>query len=1505
MDKYEYRLRAEEINALIDKKQFAEAVKIADSIDWRRVKSVTMLCKVSELYKISRRYEDSRDILLLAYDRQPGSRKIVYSLCELSIKLEELVPALEYYKEFVQIAPRDTGRFILQYRLYEAQDVSLEERIAVLEEYKKRDYREKWAYELAYLYHRIGLATRCVEECDELILWFGEGKYVIKAMELKMLHAPLTQSQQEKYDRRFDEKPAEIDLPVESGYEDGEKEEAVETEVSEEIPAERSREKLSVTTDTIPDMPIQIRSVDVSSAPTQRISPKKEKAVRDREEQIYGEAVSPEESYESTGIIGEDGYGEEVYPEDDRYSDDNGGYPDGEEEGISIDLPEIPVAPVPEDMDIHVKTIDMGRFNTMDLQAELAQNLADLMQQEDMEATDATKAIPVEVIDKAIELREAREKEERAENDIPVIDVDRQENEEPVEDEGVEELTEITESGEIKEEEAPSAEYEREAEPDEVEEIEEIQEIPETEEEPEVIEPEETEEAEEEVGKADEESEAEPESEEEEATEEEAVSEESEPEAEEIEFAQAEEPQDDLNALAEAALAEMKEQEQAVEEAEEESEEEPEEGPEEKSEEEPEAEPEAEPEEEPEEETIETVKTRQWKPIVFDAPENRTETDNEEADEVSNEDEDDLRMTQEDVDEVNKVIGAREHTTITEEDLLNSLGGSVEETFFEENEEEDEEVEEEAAAEPEYEDAPEPEPERKAPERKELQFIPIGRPRTSLERETDTEEPETEEAEKTEEAAPVIRSGSENAGRINDAGIYGEITHEQKSADNDNLTEAEKENLSEQITGQLTFQDIMAGWEQTKKENEEKHIEEMRQQILRQTGPMMADYVKSEGDNLNVISPSLNVFEVKPRPDEKVFTMEDTEEDSRSRKKALMNTAEINGLEEKLISSMNEDTVNISGIENDSRIAQIQEEARESIEETLQLDEFEDIGRPVFESFSFGKKDTAKVSVEESQPEEPQSEESGSALPGDTGIIMASIKEKNEREGAVEEKPVPGSSTEELEKLVLDAIAEDDEEEKEREENAAGGENRPASIYDALRPKDERGSESQEEKPKSIYDALRPKDERGDESSEEKPKSIYDQLRPKEDNEPASKPASIYDALKPKNEQAGKEEASEDVEAEGSESTEDVGKGSLEEKASEKESAVHRMSTAEIRDIMETATSESYRPTSAAEAVAAMKAAQNEQKKKASTQDLVNALGEFDIGNTKPPAEGNTGFIIQDLSGPLEELATEQPVMQRKPPVGSDGKRALSKEEKEMFSDIATTKEIQEQIAKTIDNMSMVPSVGNIRITGEKGTGTLDAAKSFIKIISANKPGFSGKVAKISGDLLNSKGVADTLKTVEGGALIIDEAGSMNDMTVYALNDYINNPASPEVLIIMEDTKKDMDLLFSNPAAPKRAFDLEVDIETLDNNGLVSFGKEYANEREFSIDEMGTLALYTRISEMQTSDHTVTVDEVREIIDEAIKRSEKRNVGHFMDVILSKRYDTNDMVVLREKDFLK
>ncbi|RKM54970.1 hypothetical protein D6853_12115 [Butyrivibrio sp. X503] len=214
MDKVEYKIRADEIKALIDENRFAEAVKIADTIDWKRVKSVQMLCMISDLYKINRRFEESRDVLLMAYDRYPTGRAIVYSLCELAIKMGEFVQAVEYYKEFVRIAPRDTGRYILQYKLYEAQEVSLEERIAVLEEFKKHDYREKWVYELAYLYHRVGLTTECIETCDEMFLWLGDGRYVMKALELKALHEPLSPEQQDRYVRYKEKHGGYVDRSI-------------------------------------------------------------------------------------------------------------------------------------------------------------------------------------------------------------------------------------------------------------------------------------------------------------------------------------------------------------------------------------------------------------------------------------------------------------------------------------------------------------------------------------------------------------------------------------------------------------------------------------------------------------------------------------------------------------------------------------------------------------------------------------------------------------------------------------------------------------------------------------------------------------------------------------------------------------------------------------------------------------------------------------------------------------------------------------------------------------------------------------------------------------------------------------------------------------------------------------------------------------------------------------------------------------------------------------------
>ena len=388
MDKSEYKLRAEEIKDLISRGEYAQAAEIADTIDWRRVKSVMMLCTISDLYKINRRYEDARDMLLLAYERRPGGRTICYSLCELSIKMEEYVQAIEYYKEFVQVAPKDSGRYILQYKLYEAQDVSLEERISVLEELKKRDYREKWAYELAYLYHRVGLAARCVEECDELILWFGEGKYVIKAMELKMLHQPLTPEQQEKYDHRFDA-PGSF------------------------IPSQNS---------------VQDNGYSANQGYDQGYAQDGSYDQGQGYDQNYTQDYSQDGNYDQSQGHAQD------YPQDGNYDQNQGYVQEDNYDQVSGDTqvyepmqqpaPETSAQPEQDDFDIHVKTMDVGQYNTINLQAELAAGLREVLGEEPKEDTakatadSITRSIVAPMMDSDTESLDYPEIAEVSEDDL-------------------------------------------------------------------------------------------------------------------------------------------------------------------------------------------------------------------------------------------------------------------------------------------------------------------------------------------------------------------------------------------------------------------------------------------------------------------------------------------------------------------------------------------------------------------------------------------------------------------------------------------------------------------------------------------------------------------------------------------------------------------------------------------------------------------------------------------------------------------------------------------------------------------------------------------------------------------------------------------------------------------------------------------------------------------------------------------------------------------------------
>lgn len=210
MDKHEYRQKTEQMLKCLENKSYKEAYEIAESIDWRKVKNVAVLCAVSEVYEYNGEYQKGRDILFLAYDRQPDSKKIIYRLGTLALKMNEVKEAMDCYEEFVALAPNDPNRFVFKYKILKSKNAPIAEQIAVLEEFKKVEYVEKWAFELAGLYKEAGMISECLEECDDLILWFSEGKYIYKAMELKMQYKPLTPLQHEKYMSRLEEQKAHV-----------------------------------------------------------------------------------------------------------------------------------------------------------------------------------------------------------------------------------------------------------------------------------------------------------------------------------------------------------------------------------------------------------------------------------------------------------------------------------------------------------------------------------------------------------------------------------------------------------------------------------------------------------------------------------------------------------------------------------------------------------------------------------------------------------------------------------------------------------------------------------------------------------------------------------------------------------------------------------------------------------------------------------------------------------------------------------------------------------------------------------------------------------------------------------------------------------------------------------------------------------------------------------------------------------------------------------------------
>ena len=1043
MDKYEYKVRADEIRSLIAEGEYAQAAEIADTIDWRRVKSVMMLCTISDLYKINRRYEDAKNMLLLAYERRPGGKTICYSLCELCIKTEDFVQAVNYYKEFVQVAPKDSGRYILQYKLYEAQDVGLEERIGVLEELKKRDYREKWAYELAYLYHRVGLATRCVEECDELILWFGDGKYVVKAMELKMLHQPLTAAQQEKYEHRFEPWNAPGSVGASAGEQSGWEQSAEE---------EAGWEQAGWNQNT--------------------------------GEQTGWEQAAQGEMFSGTAEV-------------------QGG-----------------VQQNPDEMDIQVKTMDVGQYNTINLQAEIAAGL-----QEVLSGSQQSDAITRSIL-------------------APLMDSD-------------------TESLDL-------------------------------------------------------------------------------PEIEEVD-------ESDL---------------------------------------------------EPEAEVMESSE------VFF----------GETAD----------------------MSGLQQDAAGTDAEAADITPGNREPR--------------------ETEKTPAEEPVNKTAEETVPDMTEII-----------VEQPRTENLGRGEEQVLTAQPPRELAGVLS-----------QESDGQISLVVPEAEKVEKQITGQMNLGDILIEWEKAKKENEKKRKEEVRQRVLEQTGNMFTEFEASVRDGL------LEQLEgERSAAGEKELEEVALEAGSQAEKELT---------ETEALTEYGEDAAGYEeGIQGQEGAAP--EYEGESAEPENQGWDFEEDSAE-YEEAAVYEEDSAEYGEEASVYEEDSAE-----YGEETSAYEEDSPEYGEEPLDYEEDSVEYEAEDSVYEQETAALKKSPEYEKDPEDYGE----------DSLEQEDSADSEEMTGDAQYEAEALEYEAESGE-----------------ADAEPEGK---LTDGEEP----GGAESSGEDAGA-------------------EEESG---------------------------DSMAQAQTTRRDQPGKTKKQQR---------------AERRRTRQVQESAADGKETAVS--VEREKAKV-----RSLTREERELYGPYIQSRSAREKLVKALDSISMAAYTGNIIITGEKGMDTLTLAKNMIREVQMTDSNFSGKVAKISGDGMNAKNVADTLEKLKSGALIIHGASGMKAETVEALYRALQQERLG-IIVVLEDTRKAIDRMLSTHVKLRESFTARMDVEALSNDMLVTFGKQYAREQEYSIDDLGVLALHTRIEALQTIDHSVTVAEVKEMVDEAIHHANRKTPGHFFDILFARRYDDEDMIILTEKDFV-
>ena len=1420
MDKYEYKLKTEQMLELMEDGAYSRAAELADSIDWRRVRNTTMLMNVSDIYEKSRDYHKSFEVLKIAYHRAEGSRKIVYRLCTLALKTRNVDEAIDYYDEFLHIAPKDPNQYILKYQILKVQRAPIEQQIDALESFKKAEYVEEWAYELAKLYERAGKITECLEECDDLILWFSEGKYVYQAMELKMRYKPLTPSQQEKYNRRY-EKPGTTteELPdLNNVDENGVKvaaksvtttqeqteEDAVKTE--EKAESDKSAEseqdiKIPVVEETLANKfvdedvvkaevrakakaeilgeadsfePTSIDSLTESIRKAAETETVEQEKLEEKEEQESEEIAEKTESSEDVKEQVLDPKADSVEVKTESEVEEK--QPEKKKIGNTMRLDEALKAL------LHIGGSDSGSRESSDEEAEKKDDdLSDL--------NDAIEDIE-DVVDlslvQRVEQKRAQKKALEAVKDVKV-DSD-------LEELSMKKLKSKPETTVNLDDTLPmNLEDTVEMSPEEIiamyggtKEV--IEEEPEAEE---IIEPEEEEIIEEEA-----EAEEIIEPEEEEIIEEEPEAEEIiEPKEEEIieEEAEAEE------------IIEPKEEEIIEEEAEAEEIIEPEE--EEIIEEEPEAEEVIEPEY-AEEETIDEDEIFEVEQVL-------------EAKYIEPEDEEE--------DQLDNQVTAR----MSLEELF--AAWDEEDALAEAEEFEEPEAEETIEEEPEAEEIIEPEAEEVIEEEPEAEEIIEPEAEEVIE-----EEPEAEEIIEPEEEEIIEEEPEdEETEEISEEDILNLDSAEEWS--DDELTDVFEENSDNKAESVEKIDEALNEAESVKDIKQAEPEKEETMSVERKTGePILPPDIQRLIDEIEGVI---------PREDEEPMS-----ESSTSASKMQERMPEDN-MEQEMDMLRVDDSDEYEDEYEDEYADEFPVEEEESLEAVQPqggyTQEFERIMDDRFASF---------------EAEEDYSDELGDLYPdmeddiSDEVDAIALEEEAFEQETEIDS---PEYEDDEYPEEEYEEEYEDDEYPEEEYEDEYEDDEYPEEEYEDEYEDDEYPEEEYEDE---YEDDEYPEEEYEDEyEDDEYPEEEYEDEY-EDDEYPEDEYEDEYEYEYEDDEEYGAADAAAQFEAEfRPQSSNDEYDDRLMDDEDD-DAGVNFLSKTAPLSRKETA-----------KLIATGKTAP------LPLDEISNALSISD-----------TGFLVHNRHELLSESGKK--------------KTELTADQKRLFSYFVPVRGMSEQLVDVLEqdknctNRRGTSRTGNLLIIGNKGNGKTVLAVDVVKAIQRQRNIHQGKVAIVTGESLNKKKIGEIFRKLYGGALIIEKAGKLNERTVAKLNKVMEQDTG-ELLIVLEDQRKPLDRLLSSNREFRKKFTSRLEVPIFINDELVTFGQTYAQENGYRIDEMGLLALYSRIDALQREDHFVTVAEVKEIMDEAMEHSKKASARKLVKRVFGKGTDEADRILLTEKDF--